>query len=107
VTALQVNKKRASAKTEALSFSKLDFDANTPELVRRDPWLVLGQKIGEDSHTMDDAQMLRVETDANFQFPRIEDVIDTFSRPCYTGGLCWVNTRTEPFSQQSGAIEIQ
>ena len=34
---------------------EFDFDTNAPELVRRDPWLVLGQKVGEDPNAMEEA----------------------------------------------------
>ena len=34
---------------------KFELNANTPELVRRGPWLVLGQKVGEDPNAVKEA----------------------------------------------------
>ena len=64
-------KKPQHAEAFSLEFK---LNANTPELVRRDPWLVLGQKVGEDPNAVDNAQMLGVETEADFQLPWVEDM---------------------------------
>ena len=81
---------------------KFELNANAPELVRRDPRLVLGQQVGEDPHTMDDAKMMGVETETHLQFPWVEDVVKMVYCPrkenAYTKGLGWVFAGDERFS---------
>ena len=51
--------------------------------------------------------MTSVETEADFQFPRVEDVIDTNCCPTDAPTLCGVCTGREPLSTKTGKLEVQ
>ena len=81
---------------------KFDFNTDAPELVRRDPRLVLGQEVGKDPNAMDNAKMMGVETETHLQFPWVEDVVKMVYCPrkenADTKGLGWVFAGDERFS---------
>ena len=89
-------------------FLQLDFYADAPEFVRRDPRLVLGQKVGEDPQTMDDAKMTGVETETDLQFPWVEDVVKMVCRPREKAKeLGGVVAGDERFSDKATAIQVK